>query len=220
MTPKFSAREAVKYSWNKVMENPGKFMALGFLILLVQFGPIFLMKIPVMGGPLRILGMVLQYWMQMGMIMIALKVFDSKPFQVMDIFPMNLELFLRYIGCMILYFLIVMGGMLLLIVPGVIWAYKYMLAPTLVLDKNMKVMDAIKLSGRISDGSKWKLFCLMILIVGVNILGALCLLVGMTLTIPMSGLAMVYAYRKLADTSRQDQTIPIPPYNSATTLPG
>ncbi len=197
------------------MENPGKFMALGFLILLVQFGPIFLMKVPVMGGALRILGMVLQYWMQMGMIMIALKVFDNKPFQIMDIFPMNLELFLRYIGCMILYFVIVFGGLLLLIVPGVIWAYKYMLAPTIVLDKNMRVMDAIKMSGKISDGSKWKLFCLMMLIVGINMLGFLCLLVGTMITIPMSALAMIYAYRKLTDTSRQDQTIPIPPYNSA-----
>lgn len=215
MTPKFSARESIKYSWNKAMENPGKFMALGFLLLLVQFGPVFLQKIPGVGGPIRFVGMIIQYWMQMGMTLIALKVIDGKSFQIMDLFPMNLELFLRYIGCMILYFLIVMGGFLLLIVPGFIWAYKYMLAPTLVLDKNMKVMDAIKLSGRISDGSKWKLFCLMMLIVGVNILGAICLLVGLTLTITMSGLAMVYAYRKLSDTSKQDQTIPIPPYNPA-----
>lgn len=198
------------------MENPGKFMALGFLLLLVQFGPMFLQKIPGVGGPIRIVGMIVHYWMQMGMTLIALKVADGKSFQIMDLFPMNFELFLRYIGCMILFIVIIIGGTLLLIVPGVIWAHKYLLASMIVLDKNMRPMEAIKMSGRITDGSKWKLFCLMLLITGVNILGAICLLVGLTLTIPMSAIAMVYAYRKLTDTSRQDQTIPIPPYNSAT----
>lgn len=201
MTPKISARGCIKYAWGAVMAIPGKFMAIAFITLIFQFLPIFFQDIAIIGGIIQITCMVIGYWIQMGFIIVALKVIDGKSFEVMDIFPMNLNLFLKYIGTMIVFFVIVFVGFLLLIIPGLIWGYKYALSPTIMIDKNVKVMDAIRSSGVITYGYKWKMFQLMMLIVGINILGFICLGVGLLITMPMSAMAMAKFYRSLPGVS-------------------
>ena len=70
-------------------------------------------------------------------------------------------------------FLVVAGGMILFIVPGIIWSIKYMFVPFLILDKNISVKEAFEVSGKITNGHKWLLFAygLLIGIVGLILLG-------------------------------------------------
>lgn len=58
-------------------------------------------------------------------------------------------------------------------------------------------MEAIKKSGEITMGSKGKLFWFGLLLGLINIAGAICLLIGLFITIPVTMVAMVYVYRKL-----------------------
>lgn len=93
---------------------------------------------------------------------------------------------------------IVLLGMLLLVIPGIVWALRYSLVPYLVMDRGLDVGEALKESGRITYGHKAKLLGLFFVIGLVNILGAILLLVGLLVTIPLSALAVVHAYRTLS----------------------
>ncbi len=106
--------------------------------------------------------------------------------------------FWKYIGASILVGIIVVIGFILLIVPGIIWALRYMFAPYLVMDRKLKPFEALKESARITNGHKWQLLGLIGLIVLINILGALCLLVGLLVSGPVSALAVGRAYRTLS----------------------
>jgi len=105
--------------------------------------------------------------------------------------------FWRFAGGSILYGFIVGIGYLLLIIPGIIWQIKYGFFQYLIVDKGMNPMDAIKESGRITYGYKWKIFMVKILTVILFLVGVLFFGVGILVAYPVSLLAMVYAYRKL-----------------------
>jgi hypothetical protein len=73
---------------------------------------------------------------------------------------------------------IVLGGLILLIVPGLIWAIKYGFASAYALDEGLDVGQSLKRSAALTEGIKWDLFIQGLAFAGVIILGFLALLVG------------------------------------------
>lgn len=104
-----------------------------------------------------------------------------------------------YLVTMLLYLLIVAGGLLLLIVPGVVWAVKYFLAPYLVIDKGLGPIEAIKLSAKMTDGVKWDLIGFYYSVVIFMYLGILALIVGLMVTIPVGVISFAVLYQLLLD---------------------
>ena len=69
----------------------------------------------------------------------------------------------------------------------------------LIIDKkDLSMGEAFRESARITDGVKWKLFGFFLATVFLNIVGALCLVLGLLVSIPVSMLAYVHLYRKLS----------------------
>lgn len=62
----------------------------------------------------------------------------------------------------LLLILIVVAGLVLFIVPGIIWGCKYCLGMIIVLDKKLSPVKVIKLSGKVTHGYKAKLLLLSI----------------------------------------------------------
>lgn len=108
------------------------------------------------------------------------------------------QLFWSYLGASILFTLAMGIGFLLLIIPGIYIAVKYQFYGELIVDKKMGALEALKKSGEITDGVKWQLFGFSLALVGVNILGALALGIGLLVTIPVSTVAYIMVYRKLS----------------------
>ena len=106
--------------------------------------------------------------------------------------------FWKYVWTNILYTVIVTIGFILLIIPGIIASLMFGFAMYLVIDKNMSPEEALSESRRITNGHKWDLLLLGLLILGINIVGFLALIVGLLVSLPVSMLAMVHAYRTLA----------------------
>ena len=52
-------------------------------------------------------------------------------------------------------------------------------------------------SSRITRGHKWPLFGFVLMLVLINLLGALALIVGLLVSVPVSTLAFAHAYRVL-----------------------
>lgn len=131
-----------------------------------------------------------------GLTRIQLNILDEQKASVGQLFQAN-GVFWQYLGATILYALIVVGGLLLLIVPGIIWAIKYQFAPMLVVDKKMGPVDALKRSGVITKGHKGWLLGYGIVLFFINLAGLLALLVGLVLTVPWTMMASIWVYRKL-----------------------
>ena len=93
--------------------------------------------------------------------------------------------------------ILVLGGLILLVIPGIYVAIKLQFTPILVADKGLGPVGAVKASWELTKGKWFKLFVFDLLVAGINILGAIALGVGLLFTIPLSAIAFVYLYRKL-----------------------
>ena len=106
--------------------------------------------------------------------------------------------FWQYLIATILVGFLVIAGLILLIVPGLILVTLFAFVKFLIIDRNLGPIEAMKESVRITRGHRLDLFLLILSLVAINILGAIALLVGLLLTVPVSVLALVHAYRTLA----------------------
>ncbi|MGV1014574.1 MAG: hypothetical protein ACOYB4_06355 [Methyloceanibacter sp.] len=104
----------------------------------------------------------------------------------------------KYFATVLLVGLAVGLGMLLLIVPGVIFLLMFMFAAFIVIDRELGPIDAMKESRRITRGARWQLLGFVLVAVLINLLGAIALGVGLLVTIPVTTLAFVQAYRVLS----------------------
>lgn len=112
----------------------------------------------------------------------------------LDTFTKVLPLTGKYLLGMILFILIVMGGTLLFILPGVYFSFKYYFAPFLIIDKGLGPIEALKESAKLTDGIKWELVGLVGATVALAYLGLFALLVGIFVTAPVAGLSYFFFY--------------------------
>jgi uncharacterized membrane protein len=201
MTTTFTVGEAIKFGWEKMKKHFWFFVGLLIITCLIQTVPtgianIFKQKMFILYVFLIIGVWIIQTIVKMGVIKITLDVIDKDEASLSTLFS-RAELLGKFILGSILYGLIVFAGLILFIVPGIIWAIKYQFFSYLIVDKKLSPFEAIKKSGEITSGSKSNLFWLGILFLLINIAGAICLLIGLFATIPTTMVAMAYVYRKL-----------------------
>ncbi len=115
----------------------------------------------------------------------------------------NYKLFWKYTGASILYALIVMGGLILLIIPGIIWALKYKMFSYLIIDKNMGIMEAFRESARLTKGNRWSLLGFIIVGGLINIAGLLVIGIGFLITAPIIMIATAQVYLYLAKDTKK-----------------
>jgi uncharacterized membrane protein len=206
--------QSLSYGWATMKKNLGFFILLIIVMGLIQGIPSGLVNAlqkqnPGLAALVNIGAVVLQLIVSMGLIRILLNVFDSGKAEIGDLFS-AVNFFFYYLGGAILYGLIVFGGLLLLIVPGIIWSIKFQFFGYFIIDKGMGPIEALKASARITQGVKWELFAFGLLLSLINLAGLLCLVVGVFATIPTTWMASVFVYRHLlatADTPAIPETV-------------
>jgi uncharacterized membrane protein len=136
---------------------------------------------------------------------------DSKPL-VSDLFS-SYRLFFKYLFSSILYNLITMVGLILFVIPGIIWSLKFSQFQYLVVDKKRGPIQALKESSRLTKGAKWELLGFFIVAFLVNVLGVLAFFVGIFVTIPITMLAYAHVYQQLLDQDKPtvDTKTPVSP---------
>lgn len=97
----------------------------------------------------------------------------------------------------ILFYIMLVVGLLLLIVPGIFVALRFGFFVTAIVDRNLSAIDALKYSYRITTNNALSLFGLGILCFMIALAGALVLLVGLIFALPVITLAFTLAYRFL-----------------------
>ena len=106
--------------------------------------------------------------------------------------------FVYFLGAVLLMVVSVIGGTLLLIIPGIVFYVRLVFVKFITTEKEMSPRAALKESKRITKGHRWKLFFLLCAVILLNIVGFLCLVVGIFVTAPLSMLALAVAYKKLS----------------------
>lgn len=136
----------------------------------------------------------------MALYRISLQIVDGKKPTWHNVFEDFNKFFNYYFGS--LFYGICVGiGLLLLIVPGVYLSLKWLFWPLNVVDKGMGPIESLKESSKQTEGIKWDLLGLFIVTILINVLGVLCLLIGMFVALPVTMIAWAHIYRKITEPS-------------------
>ncbi|HBB76946.1 MAG: hypothetical protein A2186_03380 [Candidatus Levybacteria bacterium RIFOXYA1_FULL_41_10] len=137
-----------------------------------------------------------QVLFELGFLKIMLKLIAGTKPTYRDLY-LHYPQFIDFLLAGLIMGLLIAGGFILLILPGIYLAIRLQFTPLFVADKGLKPVDAVKGSWELTKGKWMKVFVFDLLTVGINILGLLALVVGLLVTIPMTSLAYVYFYKKL-----------------------
>ena len=197
----FSIDEALKFGWNTMKANFWFFFGILVTAFAVNWIPyLFAIVLQRSSSGLAVLfyiaSFVVGVIVNIGLIRIVLKFCDDQKPEFNDLFRFK-GFFWRYVGASLLMALVVGVGMLLLVVPGIIWAIMFQFGLWLVVDKNLRIMDAFDRSGKLTKTVRWKLLGFGVLVGLINYLGILVFLIGLFATLPTTMLAYAHVYRKL-----------------------
>jgi uncharacterized membrane protein len=161
-------------------------------ILVASFG-----KVGLAGLIEFLMRSVFQVLLGTGMISFALKAHDDVMAARLQDF-WHPQPFWNYAATTVLLFVIIGIGLILLVVPGIIAILTFMFATYLVVDRGLTPIAALKESARMTKGQKLDLLLFVLQIIGITLLGLLCLFVGIFVAIPIVALSVAHAYRTLS----------------------
>ncbi len=197
-----SVKDSLSFGWETFKKRP--FLSVAVVAIVIIISGI----LSSLGGEgagtaaflLAVAVFVINVLIEMGLISFALKAHDDiTTASLQNLWhPQSLW---QYLVVKILTGIIVIVGLVLLIVPGIIAALALIFATYLVIDRNLGPIEALKESMRLTKGHRWNLFLLALSLILLNVLGAIALLVGLLVTIPVSLFAVAHAYRTLAKQS-------------------
>lgn len=146
---------------------------------------------------LSIVGYILSRWVEMGIIHGSVKVARGEDVTAGDFF-LSWKNVGNYVLGSVLFGFIVGIGVLLLVVPGVIWGLRYSMYGYYIVTQDASPMEALQMSADATDGHKLELLGLCAASVAAIALGTLCLLVGLVWAIPTVDIAWAAAFLRLS----------------------
>ena len=197
--PQFSKKEAVKFGFGIAKNNILFFIGLLIIVVFVSVLTSALRNGVQKAALAYLVFTVVQYLVNtvvaMGLIKISLEFVAKVKPRIRDI--VYYKPIVKYVLASIASGVIVFVGFILLIIPGIILAVRLQYATYLIVDKNLGPIEALKTSWKLTRGNTWNLFFFGILLGLINILGVLCLVVGLFVTVPLGMVATTFVYRKL-----------------------
>ena len=193
-----------------------------------------LRKVPWLGFVLRILAWFVQMLVSLGLMKILLKLCDGETPEVSDLWQHYPRLWKFVLGS--LAFGLVIGVSILLLLPfllpasviqnhaiktvltiaGFVIAFGTLMWSSLrfhfysfmIADKGVSPIESLNQSARITKGSVLNLLLFYICLGLINLAGAICLLIGLLVTVPLTGMAGAFVYRKLEGTNPKAGELP------------
>ena len=200
--------DCIRFGWETFKKRPGILIGALALVILISAIPGILTPHPeiVEGQPpppptafgmiMGLASLVISFLVGLGLTNFALRAHDDiAGVTIGDLW--NPAPIWRFLGAEILATIIIFVGFLLLVVPGIIAALGLGFTPYVVIDRGLGPVESLKESWRITTGNKWRILLLGLALVGLNFLGLLVLIVGLLVTVPITLLAVVHAYRFL-----------------------
>ena len=136
--------------------------------------------------------------MSIGMCRFSLNyAYEDKEPELKDIFS-GFPVILKAVGLCILLTLIIFVGMILLIIPGIIFSFMFSQSYYILADDNSKsIVQCLKESAAMMKGYKFKYFVLSLSFLGWTILGLIPLGIGLLWVVPYMNVTMATFYLKV-----------------------
>lgn len=174
------------HAWKQLWKN--------FPMLLLVLVIYLAMTVP---GYIPLLGVLYSFLVMLplayGLVFVNLKAARGEEIAVGDLFA-GFKSYGSVLLAGLLTGLIVLGGFILLIVPGIIFACKLSFVPLLVIDQKKGAIEAIKQSWNMTSGYSLKIFLMLLLAIPIMIAGVICLCVGLIPASMWIGVAMAAIY--------------------------
>lgn len=187
----FSIKESIKYGWYKAKEH----------MELVLFTTLLILAVGSLTGVepflLGFIAIIFSIIVRIGYTKIFLRIYDGETPKFVEIFQ-EYKMFWKYIGVCLLTALTVLGGLILLIIPGLIWAIRFSFSLVILIDTKTDPITSMKESYAITKDKFWKLLGFWLVLVLFNLIGLLLFGIGLLITVPVSTLATIYVYRVLS----------------------
>jgi len=132
-----------------------------------------LLQVFVMGFTLFVLAPI-----DFGSKFVFFKAMKDQKFEIKEIFSGFKDKYLNIILANLLTMAIVVAGILMIIIPGIIFACKLAFVPYLVMDKNLDPVEAVKESWRMTKGYGWTIFAMGFVSIFIFFGGLILLLLG------------------------------------------
>ncbi|MEA3477088.1 MAG: DUF975 family protein [Bacteroidota bacterium] len=129
---------------------------------------------------------------------VFLKAVRGERIEVRDIFVVFQRNYWNVVIANIVVSIIVGLGIFMLIVPGIIFACRLAFVPYLVVDREMDVMDALRVSWDMTRGYGWQIFLMGLLAIPIVILGLICFIVGIFVSVMWISTAFAVMYHAVA----------------------
>jgi len=178
-------------AWEKLSGDFWPIVGISALIGLIAAAVNYAVLGIVLNGPLH--GGICWYYLK--------QVRGEKP-MINDAFAGFTLAFVQLLLFSLVSMLLVSLGLLLCVIPGIYLGVAWCLAAPLVIDKRLQFWDAMEVSRKVITKRWWSFFGLLFLTLLLNLAGALACGVGVFITAPWSGLALMYAYEDILGTPR------------------
>lgn len=123
----------------------------------------------------------------------AIKIGRGEKFGVADLVP-PASVVLSVVAGGIMVTIGYIFGLMVLIVPGVIWILATFFTKYIIIDQHLGPIDAIKESLRLTDGNKMKLLIWCFAVFGMMLLGVFAMCIGALLVVPFTQVATAMIY--------------------------
>ncbi|MBP7786032.1 hypothetical protein KA062_02130 [Patescibacteria group bacterium] len=158
-----------------------------------------------------VIGILVSTALRMGYVNLTLDSVRNKQVYYKTILnQMSLKKAWRFLIANFLVTLNIIVGLILFIIPGILYALKYYFVSYLIVDKDMKPREAMKESGRLTKGVRFKLVSLTVVYFLIAILGFLVFGVGVIPASIVISIANAYIFNKLLEQSEPAVVPPSP----------
>jgi uncharacterized membrane protein len=198
------AMGSIRFGWNTLKANLKFFVILmaivGIVDLLIQLVSVGLPSNENNMGFLSILAIfvfiivyvIITVIFEVGLIRISIMFRNGEKPQIRNLYRSNPIVLMNYLVASCVYLLMILFGLLLLVVPGIYLILKYQFYDYLIIDRGMGPFEALKESGRMTDGAKTGLFMFWLTLYG-GILAVMVFLVVLLIALPAVSIMAVYS---------------------------
>ena len=196
-----SVGDAVGYGWTVYWKNVAPMIVIALIIAAVHivFGVLGDATDSWVGRVFfQLAAWLIGLFLALGWFRVALEITRGVQPEIGDLF--KTEGYGPYIVASIVFGIGVFIGLLLFIIPGIIFAVVFGFYGFVAAERGNSVpaMETLQRAAEISRGHRWPLFGLAIVLFLINVLGALLCGVGLLFTAGITIIAWAYTYRRLS----------------------
>jgi len=173
--------------WELFKQYPGGFIGFALLFCIIQT---ILARFPRLGG---LISLAISGPLGAGFYVVSAKLLQRRTPVFQDFFT-GFQFFLPLLLLTIISALLVGVGLVLLILPGIFLMVCYLFSSMLVIDRRLDFWPAMELSRRTVQTQWFGFFIFLLLIILINLGGALLLGLGLLVSLPVSACAVAAAY--------------------------